>query len=223
MRWHGDRLLLSAHTDAVRFAAGSILYEQDLDGFLASEYPPEVAAAARKVPWLAALSRYELPFSMRLAGRLVLVWGENLAVCAFLERFGFFYSGNRMHLEAATRELRLVLDGLLTLRSRPALSGPLAESLGEVAAAWLSQAGAAGEDVPAFLGRLLAEPAGVCPLPRLPEALRALAASPREPVRECLRVPHYRRALETLERSAERAAPLLERLRAAMGAPGVFR
>ena len=55
--------------------------------------------------------------------------------------------------------------------------------------------------------------AGRVTLARLPACLRAIREAPGPQAAECLRIPHYRRMIEKLERVSESAAGLIEQLR----------
>jgi hypothetical protein len=215
MRWRGDHLLLSVGLRSVKYAAGNAICEQDIDGFL-REQDPVVESQGRQPLWMRGLSRYDIPFCMSLAGGMAMAWGTNLAVCPFLDRFSVFYRSNRTHLELAARELRLVLEGLFAVQSWPALFGVLLDAMGEDAAFSLPR-GATSTDIASFLGRLLV---GTGPrevsVSNLPELLHTLLEMPTGPAEACLRIPHYRRILESLEHSSQRVSPVLAQLRAAL-------
>lgn len=215
-QWRRDHLLLAVGARSVKYVAGSVVCEQDLDGFLREQYSDALESQQRAPAWMLGLSRYEIPFCMTLAGRLAPAWGGNLAVCPFLDRFGFFYRANRTHLELAARELHHVLDGLFAVQSWPGLFGVLLDAMGEGAAQSLPR-GIAATDIASFLGRLLVGngPEEVS-LARLPELLHTLQEMPTGPAEACRRIPHYRRILENLERSCQRVSPVLAQLRAAL-------
>ena len=195
--------------------AGNILYQEDLDGFLRREFPTGAPAGASWAPWLAGLSPHEMPFSMSLASTLALACEETSSGCAFLERFSCYYCGHRTRIEQAARELRHVLDGLFALEQQPGLFASCMDSMGEEARSCLPK-GLAPPDVASFLGRfLIGTGRHEITLANLPSAVRQLRESRDDATTAALRLPHFRRMLETLEQSAGRAAPVLARLRAA--------
>jgi hypothetical protein len=149
---------------------------------------------------------------MGLAGELPPAWPGIASACAFLDRFSHFYRSHRTRIELAGRELRYVAEGLLALQHWPALLALVMDSMGEMASL---PKGLAGADLGAFVGRLLiGTPHRRITLARVPECMRAMYELTTPPAEECLRIPHYRRMLQNLERSAEAAAPLMEQLRA---------
>ena len=92
------------------------------------------------------------------------------------------------------------------------LPAALLDAMGEPALASLPK-GVADADLGAFLGRLLiGAQTGLITLARIPECLRAMCEPPAPDAEECLRIPHNRRMVEKLERAAESAARLIERL-----------
>ncbi|HUI54281.1 MAG TPA: hypothetical protein VLY04_04880 [Bryobacteraceae bacterium] len=208
-------MLLSIDRASVRCLAGNILYEEDLAGFLKREFPSGGPPEARKAPWFALLSRQEMPFCISLVATLVQTSEDNVPGCLFLERFSRFYSGHRSEVQLAARELRLVLDGLFALQQAPALFATCMDSMGPLARVSLPR-GVALSDVGSFLGRLMIG-AGrdQISLAELPSVVRGIRQSSAEEAQRFLQIPHRRRMLETLERSAESVAPLLDRLRAA--------
>jgi hypothetical protein len=214
-QWRADRLLLSVDRKSVKFLAGNVLYEEDLDGFLKHEVPSGAPAGASQAGWLAGLSRFEMPFSMSLAATLALASDESVSGCFFLERFSCFYCNHRTHIELAARELRPVLERLFGLRQWPALFASCLDSMSELAHSSLPK-GVTPPDVAAFLGRLLIGTGrDQITLADLPATVRELRQSPSEETLQFLRVPHLSRMLDTLEHFSGRAAPLLDRLRAA--------
>jgi hypothetical protein len=213
-KWGGDRMLLSVDGGSAQFIAGSPLYRQHQAGFLLAEFPAG-GAPPRRASWLRGLSPYEMPFCLGLAGERR-SFGRASSACGFLERFSHFYRNHRTQIELAARELRYVAEGLLALQRWPALFGPAMDSMGEQAHGSLPK-GLAAADLGAFLGRLLIGAQGRrITLTRIPECVRAVSEPPTPQAEECLRIPHYRRMLENLERFAESAAPLIEQLRAAL-------
>ena len=214
-QWGGDRMLLSWDCGVVRFVVGATLYEQDHPSFLLAEFPPG-GAPPRLATWLRDLSPREAPLFLGLAGELVPLWPGVTAACGFLDRFGYFYRLHRTLIEPAARELRTVAEGLLALQHWPVLFERAMDAMGERAYASLPKALAAA-DLGAFLGRLLmGSLSGRLTLARIPECLRSMREPPAPQAEECLRIPHYRRMFDQLERSAESAAPAIERLRAAV-------
>jgi hypothetical protein len=211
-QWRGDRLLLSIDRESVRFLAGSILYREDLDGFLAREFPSGLSVRPGRAGWFDGLSRFELPFCMSLAGTLALADGEAISGCAFWERFGSFYCSHRPDIQLAARDLRYVLDGLFALARFPELFTVCVNSIGERTRSSLPK-GVMARDIAAFLGKLMSE-TGNDPLTLkdLPATVREIRQSPSEEAIEVRRVAHLRVALDKLERSAERAASVVERL-----------
>jgi hypothetical protein len=213
-QWRFDHLLLSVDRKSVRFLAGNILYQEDLDGFLTHEFSSGERVSASQSHWLTGLTRFEVPFCLSLASTLALQCDENISGCSFLDRFGTFYYNHRTYIESAARELHFVLDGIFALRQWPALFKVCIDSMGEQAQSSLPH-GVMPPDIGAFLGRLLTGTGSErITLAKLPAKVRDLressteeAGSPRE--------PHLRRMLETLERFAERAVPVLDRLRTA--------
>jgi hypothetical protein len=199
-QWRGDRMLLSVDLASVKFVAGTTLYQEDQESFLLSEFVGSGETIARQAPWLRGLSRYEIPFCMGLAGGLASAWPDTTSTCALLERFSNFYRNHRTQLESAARELRYILEGIFALQHWPALFEDLMQSIGPGARASLPR-GLAEADVGTFLGRVLADRS---------IALRGL------PLSVSMEVPHYRRAIERLGTSAERVAPIVERLRDAL-------
>jgi len=214
-QWGGDRMLLSLNGGFVQFVAGNTLFEQDREGFLLAEFPAGCASANR-ASWLRGLSLYETPFCLGLAGEVVQLWPGIASACGLLDRFGHFYRRHRTQIEQAARELRYVAEGLLALQRWPALFEQVMDAMGEQAQGSLPK-GLAAADLGAFMGRLLIGAQGArITLNRIPECLRAMREVQAPQAEECLRVPHYRRLLEKLERAAESAAPLIEQLVAAL-------
>lgn len=210
-QWGGDRMLLSLDGGSVQFVAGNTLYKQDREGFLLAEFPAG-DAFARRASWLQGLSPYEMPFCLGLAGEVPQLWPGIASACGLLERFSHFYRGHRTQIELAARELRYVAEGLLGLERWPALFKEVMDAMGEQAQGSLPK-GLAAADLGAFLGRLLVGAQGArITLTRIPECLRAMRELPTPEAEECLRIPHYRRMLEKLERAAESAAHLIEQL-----------
>ncbi len=210
--WGGDRMLLSVNGDSVRFVAGSTLYEQDHVGFLLQEFPAG-SAPPRRTFWLRGLSTYETPLFLALAGELVRHWPGTGTACGFLDRYGHFYCSYRPRIERAARELRTVAEGLLALQHWPALFDLVMDSMGHATPGILPK-GTADADLGAFLGRMImGAQAGQITLDRVPAAVRALRDPPVPQAEECLRIPHYRRMLEKVERGAASAALLIEQLR----------
>ncbi len=211
-------MLLSSSYRSVKFAVGTTVCEQDLTGFLADEYPAAAAPGARMGPWTLGLSQYEMPFCLYLAGGLAPGWGGHLPVCRFLERFTSFYRNNRTHIELAARELHHVVDGLLALQPWPALFRFLLDTMGEQSDSAIPK-GVSAKDVAGFLGRLLIGkgPAQVS-LGGLPELLHTIRELPTGPAVACLRIPHYARIMENLERAAARVTPVVNQLRDALEA-----
>lgn len=214
-QWGGDRMLLSVEGGFVRFVVGNTLYQQGEADFLQAEFPAGGASASPPA-WLQGLSQAEMPFCMGLAGELPLAWPGTASACALLDRFSHFYRSQRTRIELAGRELRYVAEGLLALQHWPPLFALATDSMGGVARGSLPK-GLAVADLGAFLGRLLigTQHIGIS-LARVPECVRAMCEQPAPPAEECLRIPHYRRMLKNLERSAESVAPLVEQLRAAL-------
>jgi len=98
----------------------------------------------------------------------------------------------------------------------PALFGAVVEFVGEPAQAALAKSGSPG-GLGGFLGAVLIGSAGGgVPLYGLPGALRGMRDPVTPEVEACLRVPHYARMLDSLERAADRAAPIVEQLAAAL-------
>lgn len=214
-QWRGDRLLLFIDRTSVKFLAGNILYEEDLAGFLQHEFPFSGTVSADPTPWFAGLSSHEVPFCMSLAAALAPASDDSISGCFFLERFGRFYCSHRTDVELAARELPLVLDGLSALQQAPGLFGMCMDSMGELARASLPR-GVARCDVGSFLGKfLIGAGRDQITLAHLPSVVRGIRRSSTEEAERFLQIPHRRRMLETLERSAERVGPLLARLRAA--------
>ena len=214
-QWGGDRMLLSVKDGSVQFVVGSTLYRQDQAEFLLAEFPAD-GASPNQASWLQGLSPQEMPFCMGLAGELRPAWPGTVSVCAFLDRFSHFYRSHRSRIELAGRQLRYVAEGLLALQHWPALLAATMESMGEPARESLPK-GLAAADLGAFLGRLLigAQKRRLT-LAGVSECLRGIYESPTPPAADCLRIPHYRRMLDKLERSSESAAPLIEQLAAAL-------
>lgn len=207
-QWGGDRMLLRVDSESVRFVAGSTLYKQDQDSFLLAEFPAG-SLPPRPAPWLQGVPVLEMPLFLGLAGELTPFWSGTGSACAFLEQFGAFYRNHRTEIQLAERELRFVAEGLLALQRWPALFEPVMEAMGPAARTSLPR-GLAAPDLGAFLGRLLmGARAGRITLERVPESLRALP-QPLPPL------AHHRRMLDKLERSAERVAPWISRLLAAL-------
>lgn len=214
-QWGGDRMFLSVEDGSVQFVVGSTLYRQDQADFLLAEFPAGGAPPGR-APWLQGLSPYEMPFYLGLAGELPLAWPGIASSCAFLDRFSHFYRGHRTRIEVAGRELRYVAEGLLALQHWPPLFAAVMDSMGEAARDSLPT-GLAAADLGGFLGSVLTGTQQCrITLARVPECVRAICEPPAPAAEECLRIPHYRRMLERLERSAESTAPLIEQLRAAL-------
>ena len=203
---------------SVKFVVGSTLCEEDVPGFLRAESLSTPSMDTRKPAWMVGLSRYEMPFSMSLAARLSAGWESHLPVCQYLNRFSWFYRNNRTRIELAARELRLVLEGLFAVQSWPSLFRLLLDVMGERAATILPR-GTSDADVAFFLGGLLV---GTGPTPvslaGLPEMVHNLRELPTGPAEACLRIPHYHRILDNLERSAERATPVVDQLCSALKA-----
>jgi len=213
--WGGDRMLLSVEGGSVRFVVGDTLYKQGQADFLLAEFPAG-GASPNRPSWLQGLAAYEMPFCMGLAGELPLAWPGIVSACAFLDRFSHFYRSHKTTIELAGRELRYVAEGLLALQHWPALFALVMDSLGGLAHGSLPK-GLAVADLGAFLGRLLiGTQHSRISLARVPECVRAMYEPPTPPAEACLRIPHYRRMLKNLERSAEAVAPLIEQLSAAL-------
>jgi hypothetical protein len=214
-QWGGDRMLLSVEGGTVRFVVGNTLYGQSQADFLLAEFPAGGVSPSR-ASWLQGLSPYEMPFCMGLAGELPPAWPGIVSACAFLDRFSHFYRSHRTRIELAGRELCYVAEALLALQHWPALLALVMDSMGGRARGSLPK-GLAAADLGAFVGRLLigAQHSRIT-LARVPECVRAMCEPPTPPAEECLRIPHYRRMLKNLERSAESVAPLIEQLRAAL-------
>lgn len=213
--WRGDCLLLLVGRDSVKFLSGNVLYEEDLAGFFRREFLSGEQPLPGRAPWLAGLLPHEMPFSMGVAAALALACDETASGCAFLERFGCYYCTHRTLIEEAARELHHVLDGLFSLQQQPAMLTQCLDSMGEPAWSCLPK-GVEPADVGSFLGRFLTGSGSEeVSLANLPSAVRQLRESPDEEVALALRLPHLRRMLETLEQSAERAAPVVARLREA--------
>jgi hypothetical protein len=214
-RWGGDRILLSVEDGGVRFAAANIIYKQDQADFLRAEFPAG-SASPGGASWLQGLSPYEMPFCMGLAGELPPAWPGTPSICAFLDRFSHFYGNQRPRIEVAGRELRYVAEGLLTLQHWPALFGAVMDAMGGAARRSLPN-GLTNADLGVLLGRLLigTERSRITLAP-VPGCMRAMLEPPTPLTEDCLRTPHYRRALKNLERFAESVAPRIEELRAAL-------
>jgi len=214
-QWGQDRMVLSVDGDSVRFVAGSTIYKQDREGFLRAEFPPG-GPPPRRASWLKGLTPYDTPLCLGLAAELPMAWPGVASARAFLERFSHFYGNHRTQIESAARELRSVAEALLALQLWPALLALVIDAMGQRAREILPS-GLAPADLGAFLGRLLmGSQGGRITLARVPECLRAMREASAPPAEECLRIPHYRRMLERLERASEFAAPLIEQLRAAL-------
>ncbi|MFY9727411.1 MAG: hypothetical protein WB579_06760 [Bryobacteraceae bacterium] len=213
-QWGADRMLLSVRDGSVQFVVGSTLYRQDQAGFLLAEFPSGGAALDR-ASWLQGLSPHEMPFCMGLAGELPAAWPGIASACAFLDRFGHFYRSHRPRIELAGRELRYVAEALLALQHWPPLLAEVMDSMGDPARESFPK-GLAASDLGAFLGRLLIGAQRRLTLAGVPECLRGIYESPTPQAEECLRIPHYRRMLDKLERSSESAAPLIDQLAAAL-------
>ena len=214
-QWGGDRMLLSVGSGSVQFVVGSLLSVQDLAGFLLAEFPPG-SAPPRRAPWLMGLSAYEAPCFMALAEELAQFWPGTRTACGFLERYGHFYGLHRPPIGRAVSELRSMVEALLALQRWPEIFERVADAMGTAVEESLPT-GFSDADMGAFLGRLMmGAQAGRVTLARLPACLRAIReeSRPHGPqAAECLRIPHYRRMIERLERVSESAARLIEQLR----------
>jgi len=208
-------MLLSVKDGSVQFVAGNTLYRQDQAEFMLAEFPAGGASTSRP-SWLQGMSPYEMPFCMGLAGELTLAWPGIVSACAFLDRFSHFYRGQRPRIEVARRELRYFAEGLLALQHWPPLFAAVMDSMGDPARESLPR-GLAAADLGAFVGRLLiGAQQNRITLARVPQCVRAMCEPPAAPAEDCLRIPHYRRMLNKMERYAESAVPLIEQLSAAL-------
>ena len=208
-QWRFDHLLVSAGRNSVRFLAGSVLYEEDLESFATREFPSGGDAASGR--WLEGLSRHEIAFFMGLAGTLIGFEDESAAGCSFFGRFSFYYGRHRTGIELAARELRYVLDGLFALMRFPGLFAACMGTMGPQAQASLPK-GVSQRDIASFLGWLLASEQVA--IGGLPATVRSFRQATEGEAAEVRKVPHLALAMEKLERAAARAAPVIDLLRA---------
>lgn len=214
-QWGRDRIVLSVDWSSVRFAKGSVLFKQDHEGFLITEFPPG-SEPPKRASWLRGLSTYEMPLCMGLAGELAKKWPNIDSVYGYLERFACFYCNNRVQVESAARDLRFVAEGLLALPRWPAMFALVMEVMGEKAQTSLPH-GMEAADLGAFLGRLIngSQTSGIS-LDRIPEQLRTMREQPARQAEERRQVPQYRRMMGNLERFAASVSPQIDHLRAAL-------
>jgi hypothetical protein len=211
-QWGGDRMLLSVGSGSVQFVAGNLLYAQNHIGFLLAEFPPG-SASPRRPSWLMGLPAHEAPCFLALAAELAQFWPGTGTACGFLERYGHFYRLHRPPIVRAASELRSMAEALLALQRWPEIFEVVADAMGRAVEESLPK-DFTDAQMGTFLGRLMmGAQAGRVTLARLPACLRAIREAPAPQAAECLRIPHYRRMIEKLERVSESAAGLIEQLR----------
>lgn len=212
-QWAQDRLLLTVRDGSVEFAAGNSLCRQPQEEFELAEFPAGLHIQGRAA-WLRGIPSANMPFCLGLAGELPRAWPATASVCAFLDRFSHYYRNHRTKLELAGRELRYVVEGLLSLQHWPTLLEGVRQAMGETAPATFPK-GLSAADLGVFLGRLLVNTKiSRISLARIPDCVRTMYEGATPEAADCLRTPHNRRMLENLERYAERVAPLIQELSA---------
>ncbi len=212
-QWRPDHLLLCVDRESVRFLAGNVLYNEDVDTFLTDEYPAEASFKSGGTGWLRVMGRHEMPFCMSLASTLALGCDDSMSACFFLERFSAFYCGHRTHLEQVARDLPYVLDGLFALQRHAELFEECMNAMGPMTQRHMPK-GVSQSDIGSFLGRtLLRKGPEQIVLKNLPSTVRNVRQSAMALSDPVLNGPHYKRVLDSLERYAERALPVIEKVR----------